>query len=359
MPCLFFFHICKLLIISALILLTLVILFLLFIVINILLLFLQRNKIFMWSCIKKLFGWKSIYPVLLLTLGIILLSLSEFKLWCFSDNYPRINSFLEKIGEIMLVSSLISCLLDSFEFFGIFKKDLQDILFDSKFLKKRKDIQDIWITVSKELFKSKFPSICQPLLNTIKKNYLPENELSYYSDYKMIYDIVFTDESKESIKVKNNISFILKTADEKKIKFPLKNWVCTNEFNKDNVIFEYKEIKVNNVRISPKHIVDEYKDGQILFYYEIELKGRTEYKIEQIIEKTYKLKLDNYIGFKAKWLVNNMDVQVFHPKNMDIIFVERATLDKFNLVNNRADFCEYEYKSLILRNQGYIMILNT
>lgn len=57
--------------------------------------------------------------------------------------------------------------------------------------------------------------------------------------------------------------------------------------------------------------------------------------------------------------MNNMTIQLFYPKTLNILFIERATADKFNLVKKKDDYLEYEYKGLILRSQGYIMILNS
>ena len=53
-----------------------------------------------------------------------------------------------------------------------------------------------------------------------------------------------------------------------------------------------------------------------------------------------------------------MRIQLFHPADMKILFVNRATAKGFELNNNTDTFKEYEYKGLILKHQGYIIILN-
>lgn len=311
----------------------------------------------MLDFIKKIFHFKSSLPILFLIVGGGLL------IWCvffpFEASSPKWYQFWLKLGEILLVSSLLSFLTSTVEYLGVFRDALTDVIYDNKFLKNRKDLEEIWLKVSKALFKSKFPNINNALLGTIKKNYLPEDEVCYYSDYRNISEIKYDSNDKAYIIVSNEISFTLKVVDASKITFPMNNWICTGEDNKDNVEFKFESVKVNGVLVDVKSKGNFFENNQILFKNEIELKGHTEYKIEQVIHKKYLLKDDNYIGFKAKWLVNNMNVQLFYPKEMDVLFVDRGTSEKFNLVKKRDGYLEYEYKGLILRKQGYIMILNS
>lgn len=315
----------------------------------------------MWSSfvdfIKKIFHFKSSLPIFFLIFGCVLL------VWCiffpFDDIAPKWYKFALKLGEILLVSSLLSFLTSTVEYLGVFRDALADVIYDNKFLRNRKDLEDIWLNVSKALFKSKFPTINSSLLKTIKKNYLPEDEICYYSEYRNISDIKFDSNDKNYIIVSNDISFTLKVVDTKRFFFPMNNWICTDEKNIDKVEFKFVSVKVNGVVVDVKSKGQEFDNNQLLFKNEIELKGCTEYNIEQVIHKKYLLKDDNYIGFKAKWLVNNMNVQLFHPKEMDVLFVDRGTSEKFNLVKKRDGYLEYEYKGLILRKQGYIMILNS
>lgn len=307
--------------------------------------------------IKKIFHFKSSLPILFLLVGGGLL------VWCtffpFQETSPKWYSFWLKLGEILLVSSLLSFLTSTVEYLGVFRDAIVDVIYDSKFLKNRKDLEDIWLKVSKALFKSKFPNINNSLLSTIKKNYLSDDEVSYYSEYRNISDIKYDSEDNNFIVVRNDISFTLKVIDTNRITFPMNNWICTGENNLDKIEFVIESVKVNGVNVNVVQKGMTFENNQAHFKHEIELKGCTEYKIEQVIHKKYLLKDDNYIGFKAKWLVNNMNVQLFHPKEMDVLFVDRGTSEKFNLVKKRDGYLEYEYKGLILRKQGYIMILNS
>lgn len=293
--------------------------------------------------------------MLLLGGGLFLICL----LFPFNETYPIVFCVLSKLGDILLISALLSFLTNTAEYLGVFRKALEEIVYDPKFLRNRKDIEDVWENVSKVLFKSRFPQISHNLLVTIKKNYLSDNEVSYYGDYKNIYDIKYDSEDKRCVIVKNDINFTLHAVDTSDFTFPIKSWICSKDGDKQKTFFNINSIHVNGDLVVPKQISIIHKDGQLCFHYEITLKGSTEYKIKQSLEKRYSLDCDNYIGFQAKWLVNNLTVQLFHPEDMEVLFINRAASESFNLIKKKENYLEYEYKGLILRKQGYIMILNT
>lgn len=311
----------------------------------------------MTEFVKKIFNFKSSLPIVLLILGLGLVIVCTFS--PFDTDFPRLYKFLSTLGEIFLVSSLLSFLTSTIEYLGVFRNALIDVIYDSKFLKTRKDLEKIWLTVSKALFKSKFPNINNALLETIKKNYLPSDEVCYYSDYKNINDIKFDPDNKDYVIVKNDISFTLKVLDKRPFTFPMNNWICIDGDNYKNIEFKFLSVTVNGKPIEVINMGENIENNQVRFKHEIHLKGCTEYQIKQSIYKRYSLKHDNYIGFKAKWLVHNMTVQLFFPEDMDVLFVERGTSKSYNLVKKRDGYLEYEYKGLILQKQGYIMILNS
>lgn len=267
---------------------------------------------------------------------------------------------MEKCADIILVSSLISFLLDSAEYMGIFKKDLEEIIYDTKHLEKRNDIEDIWVKVSKVFTKLKFPQISTPLMNAVKNFYTANDglKLSYYSDYRNIYTVTFDEKDANFIRVKNETTFTLKVEDSKKFKFPMRFWNCVEENNQGSVTMNIDNITVNGNSAKVKDHTKSYDNGMICHTFNIELEGRNEYRITQESNQRYDLRQDNYLGFRARWLVNDMRIQVFHPKNLKLLFVNRATANGFKKNKETEDFCEYEYKGLILKNQGYIIILN-
>lgn len=241
---------------------------------------------------------------------------------------------------------------------GYFRKNVEDIIYDSKHLEQRKDIVAIWVRVSEVLFESKFPKIRKRLMETIKKNYLPTNGVVSYSNYKCTYTIEFDVNDSNYIIVKHEISFTLHAADKKEFTFPLRSSTCCcSEEWKKRLTVNSEDIKVNGNVIKSK-VKCEQLEADIRYSYEIKLKGSNEYFIEQVLNKRYRLDDDNYLGFQAKWLVNGMNIQILYPEGkLDPVFLHRGTSDDF-IVKNRKGFLESNYKGLILRRQGYIVILN-
>ncbi len=269
---------------------------------------------------------------------------------------------MEKSGDLILISSIISFLIDSAEYLGIFKRELEEVIYDTKFLKKRNDIEDVWINVSKVLFQSKFPQISTQLMMAVKNYYTPDEQLklNYYNDYRNIYTIEYDEVNPDFIRVNNKTSYILSVEDEKEFVFPMRYWTCVQESDQNTVETVMSSITVNGKPIDNMDAPEKkFENGMICYHFNIKLKGSTEYHIQQETTQKYSIKEDNYLGFRARWLVNNMRVQIFHPANMKLLFVNRATANGFETNNSTDTFKEYEYRGLILKHQGYIIILNS
>lgn len=315
----------------------------------------------MISRIKRLFQLRLALPTILLLVGLFLFLSCIFDWFDLEASNKELFKLIEKIGDLILISSIISFLIDSAEYLGIFKRELEDVIYDTKFLKKRNDIESVWVKVSDILFQSKFPKISTQLMMAVKNYYTPDDDLklNYYDDYRNVYTISYDEQNRDYIHVESRTSFILNVEDSKPFDFPMRYWTCVEEDNQGSVDTIMSSITVNNNRINNiGEPLKSYKDGMICFNFKIKLEGKTEYQIQQTIKSKYNIKEDNYLGFRARWLVKDMRVQIFHPNDMQILFVNRATANGFQRNNSTDTFKEYEYKGLILKHQGYIIILN-
>ncbi|MBR8759247.1 hypothetical protein [Porphyromonas levii] len=303
---------------------------------------------------KKILNWKAAYPYLLLIIGGALL------IWHFSGalKHETWNEVIGKLGEIALVSTLITFLIDSAEYFGVFKKGIEDIIYDAKNLSMRRDIDDIWVRVSKEMFDSKFPHLVKPLMEKIKYNYLPNKEVFYYEDYVTRYDITWDPNEKDIIQIQTKTSFVIKSDSEKKIILPINNTTCTKPKNKDRINLEYTSFVINGVSCIPKQSKRDYDNNVVESLHEIPLKDSKTYNVDFTMKQKQCIDDDNYIGFRARWIVNKIRVQIFYPEDLNVIFVDRGTTKRFSEdVKDDKCYAEFQTKELLLRNQGYILIL--
>lgn len=315
----------------------------------------------MSAFIKRIFQFRLALPSLLLLIGLFLFFTCALDWFNIATTQPTLFKILEKIGDLILISSIIAFLIDSAEYMGAFKREISEVIYDTKFLKKRSDIEDIWVRVSDVLFQSKFPQISTKLMMAIKNYYKPDDDLklNYYNDYRITYTVAYDNEDADFIRVESKASFILNVEDEKEFDFPMKFWTCVDESEQETVETIMSAITVNGKTVPElKDPVKSYDNGMVCYSFKLKLKGETEYRIDEIVRQRYNLKEDNYLAFRARWLVNDMRVQIFHPEDMQVLFVNRATADGFKTNIDRLDFKEYEHKGLILKHQGYILILN-
>lgn len=267
------------------------------------------------------------------------------------------------IGQVALVSILFSAISKSDYFLDFFSEIIEEIIYYSGHIDHRDDKEEIWNRTTQSLFKSKIPGLHDEISKTISDTYIPKAEVSYYNNYRQIIKLTWADREKKILKMEDKFSFELHTNDDSKFPLERDTWVHINEavkFDQRRKLILYKvngidrtaDFETIEVQESEKHIEGAkcYKD--ILY-----IEGCTKYTIEQKTERNFCLDDDNYSGFLAKWLVNDMDVRVSHPSDIDVRYIPRGTNHNFNIVKNEPDCLDIEYKGLILRNQGYLLLL--
>ncbi|MBR6489904.1 MAG: hypothetical protein IKT03_05135 [Muribaculaceae bacterium] len=311
--------------------------------------------------IKRIFRFRLALPTVLLLGGLFLFFACTFDWFGIETTKPILFEIFEKAGNLILISSVIAFLIDSAEYMGAFKRELEEVIYDTKFLKKRNDIEGVWRGVSEVLFESKFPKISSDLMDAVKGYFVPDEDLklNYYNDYRITYTVTYDKDDSDFIHVESKTSFQLNVEDGKEFEFPMRHWTCVDESSQDTVETAMGSIIVNgDERTDLGEPVKTYHNDTVCYCFKLKLKGCTEYQIDQTVNKKYNLKKDNFLAFRARWLVNDMRVQLFHPADMQVLFVNRATAKDFKKNHDTKVFKEYEYKGLILKRQGYIIILN-
>ena len=259
-----------------------------------------------------------------------------------------------KIGDILVIGVILGYLTTAAEMMGIFKRELQNIICGKDFLKNQKDINALWESVSKQMIRDKFPSIHKSFLKVIK-GYFPEKEISYYNDYEVHTTIEWEDRENHIIKVTDNTRFELISETNKEFVYPLKSWITSKLKREYPSIM--KEFFVNgkapNIKDEKKYYEgDSYCEEKL-----IKLKGNLKYEISHRKETIYNLSEDYFIGFRAKYIVNNFRVSLDLPDGIEAIFICRGTQEDFKYVKNDKKSIETTYKGVILPRQGYIFAL--
>lgn len=266
------------------------------------------------------------------------------------------NKVAIKVADVLVIGVVLGFITNAAQFIGIFKQDLQDIIYGKKFIKQRKDIYPLWENLSKELFKNKFPSLHKELLKTVN-GYLPKDEVSYYNDYEIHTTIEWIDKEKGIIKVIDSVSFDLISDTTDKIPYPIKSWTTIK--NEQEYTNKITQITVNGNKQNEITYIGEKKDleGSLCQEQQLTLSGHTKYEIKYERERSYNIDDDYYVGFRAKYIVNKLRVCLELPDEIDAIFTCRGTQNDFEDISNSKKRIEKRYRGIILPRQGYIFAL--
>src|SRR5690606_407409 len=128
------------------------------------------------------------------------------------------------IGTAVLSGGVLTAILKSVQFLGIFKEELNSVIFETRFLRNRNDLPDFWEKVTKEFIRDRLPTIHSKILNDVKEQYLPTSYVQYYEDYINVIDIKLIDSENEIVVVTNKTSFTIVLADDhKELSHPFRN----------------------------------------------------------------------------------------------------------------------------------------
>lgn len=269
---------------------------------------------------------------------------------------------LIKSGEILIVSVLFSFLTTCAEYIGVFKKAIESIiLLDGKYLKTKtiKDIERVWTDASKIIFKYRFSSISGELFKLIKDKYIYDKGVSYYSNCKHIIKITWFDEKHDLIKVTESDKWIIHSQNKDEFTFDVKYMTDVDGLSENSCTMEIKSLTIDGENVET--IINETKEGNTLkVQHDIKLKGKEEYVYKIEYEKIYSVKTDFWIGYKARYMVNNLNVRIHLPPEIKASFISRGTVNNFECEDQDKEnnVLEYSYNGLILRNQGYVIALN-
>lgn len=266
-----------------------------------------------------------------------------------------VHEILFQIGNVLVIGVVLGFLSNASEFLGIFKKEIQEVVYGDDFLANQKDLSKYWKTTSKQMFKNKFPDIHEEFLEVINANF-PTDEVSYYKDYEMTSTMEWLDENKGLVRVRDFVEFDLVADSVDKFVYPLKNWIRTST-NGVNIKSTMVSFVVNNKEkvkdIKPKETT---KSGERCDEYNILLKGEKIYHIKYQLEKEFSIFDDHCKGFKAKYIVKNCRLNLEVPNNIHMQFETRGTIGDFEDkgVQKPNKISKY-YKGILLPKQGFIV----
>ncbi|MBD5219467.1 MAG: hypothetical protein HDS72_04380 [Bacteroidales bacterium] len=263
---------------------------------------------------------------------------------------------LLNIADVLIIGVVVGYLSNVAQWAGVFKKEIQDIVFGKKLVGERKDIEEVWSNVTKQILKNKFADIHKDLLLAMKKNLPADDAISYYDDYDSDIVIDWVNKEQGIIKTVETMSFFLISETDKEITLPLKTFTIGNP---SECIVTQPEITVDG-KIPTIHHEKQRKDdsGELVDVSFVRLKGKNRYQVRYVREKKYDVNKDYFIGLKSQYLIHDLCVSLTLPDGLDATFIERGTNISFIKVKKEKSYIKMKLKGVIFPQQGYIFALN-
>lgn len=314
-------------------------------------------------------------PALSLTAGIVLLLIGYFAID--AQTYPRAHGFTVAIGTVFGIGSVFGAVVKSFQFTGVFEQALSDVIYAERFVVLRKDLEDIWKRVFREVNRERFGNFSDEVHQTFMTEYFQtdseKNKNHYYKSIVRSIDVSWKDESKGEVIYDGTTTVVIqpfvKGTDD----------VYTPVFRhsiKDGLEFDPTEWKLNNTELASRtsdgeitknidytiSTSDELDErGHYVTKVDIPLSGSEDYTIVRKSQMTIPLAKKPYVRIPNNTYVAKL--QVFVDCTADGIRVNLETLGTtkgFKPIGGYVDLerkkLRQEYDGIMLPQQGFMII---
>lgn len=282
---------------------------------------------------------------------LIIIALGIF-LWANYCSHKQSSYILTQAGIAILSSGVFAAALKSRQFTGLFKVELEKIILGSEFIKNRKDLPDLWKTISKSIYREKFPLISEELEHIILKHYFPTDHDFYYENFHVDIEIKeITDDF--VIKYVQTSRYTVIMSDDKTDSVLIQE----SEIDQDAetpVLNRLDFFKINGVEQDLEED-DTTKNNPTKSKYIIPIVGENKYKIHSQYSREYSLRRENYKKFCMKYITRGMIVVVDYPKDVNVSFFNIGMVDSFSehLAKRENRIIGIHEKGVILPYQGF------
>ena len=281
------------------------------------------------------------------------LSLIFISLWNKLDT--QFSNVLEKIGLTILTSGVFAAVLKSFQFIGVFKEEIENVILGSKFIEKRSDLPLLWKKISAAIYKQKFPEISDSLQEIILNSYFPTAHPIYYEEFVVTINI---EEITEDFIIKFTQAYRAKVVlAEDAEDVTIHHSFYIDKFDgMENYINEKEYYKIDGKDIlkelEHKNTEDEF---EIRNDYQTTVKNKKTFILESKERRQYCIKQDNSKIFRVNRITKEMEVSVHYPENVSVTFFSIGTVNSFEKrhLDHKNHISRVYKDGLILPRQGF------
>lgn len=297
--------------------------------------------------------YKHLFWFLTIT-GIVLYLLSRTD-YSFVAGYETL---LKDFGIAVLSSGVFASVLKSIQFTGIFKKEIENVILESEYLKKRKDLDTVWKKVSRAMYESKFHTFAEDLEEIILDGYLPIKDNLYYKDFFITIHVTdFTDDMLE-YSLSTEVNMVPINRDEK-IVLEHKYEIMQNSDGTENLQnFIYYTKDDEDIMSDPTYSKKTLKpdvNGKVFSVHSFELNGKSSYSMKRKVERKISIRTDDNIVFRVAHITKNMNVMIIIPENLNATFIDIGVYNEFRKQHSEKDnVMNYVHREgVILPKQGF------
>lgn len=239
------------------------------------------------------------------------------------------------------------------------REELSDIVFGHDFLRRWQGIETLWTKVSSALFENIYPELHRELKETFLESYLPVGDQEYFIDG---YTVRF------NLDRHSNRDFLVFTEQvEFKIVAANKGVKCPVRFRTDYpepessapTSFEIRKLQVDGSDRSgdikhKKVKVDGFR--RVQKSYEFEVTGKESYTVERDIYRVIPFRDEKDGQTRSVWFnrfVRGMKIEVTHSDDLDVFVLKKGTIR--DLESETTGFAKIKktYNGLVLPHQGF------
>ena len=287
---------------------------------------------------------------------------------------------------VVLTTSFLNFNWTIFKTARFFQKEVLDAIYnDKRYVERHPNIKNLWTQVCSKIHQNKFPGIADSIEKSIFQNYLP-NDNFYAESVEM--DISYEHIEGYLVEVKEFTEQVIQTQEgegsSNTITFKQSNNIVLNketedksdiiyeeiaiELNKSGkkVVFRKNDIKYDNTPISKDNISIKVKksiqkleenitDRFLQAYIELTLPSKSQVTITKVFRSIHDVR--NNVLKRQTFSKVTDKCKVRYKLNDDFVFEfgELGTTEGFNEKKKSVDYREFHNKSVIMKNQGFVI----
>ncbi len=266
----------------------------------------------------------------------------------------KISEAFEHVGYTLITAGVFASILKSFQFIGIFREELENVLLDRKFLENRTDLPQLWTIISRAIYKRKLPDISESLESIVLNSYFPTDHQFYYEEFNITVVIhELTDDN--IIKFTQSVSAkVILAEGETEAKMSHHFWIDKEGIVDNDKVQQDQYIKIDEVKITVDPDI-KFLNGQKCFTYNYTVYDKKTFLLEKKEVREYSIIEDNFKIFRVSNITKEMDVSVSFPSNVKVCFFDCGVVMPFEEKHSdQPNLISYKHKgSLILPKQGF------